>query len=81
MTPRLIGETYMKYPTETSRHKRTFGLYECQYCNKEFEAWSYDIKSGDIKSCGCQDVIIQKGKNIKTMVVEVLQFVKRMVRC
>ena len=106
MTPKLIGETYMKYPTKTSRHKRTFGLYECQYCNKEFEAWSYDVKSGDTKSCGCQkvttlgikhglynnrfyatwnnifkDVIIQKGKSIKTMVVEVLQFVKRMVRC
>ena len=53
MTPRLIGETYMKYPTKTSRHKRTFGLYECQYCNKEFEAMVSSIKSGT-KSCGCQ---------------------------
>ena len=55
MTPRLIGETYMKYPTEKSRQKRKFGLYECQYCGKEWETMVYSIKSGT-KSCGCQKV-------------------------
>ena len=52
MTPKLIGETYMKYPTEKSRKKRKFGLYECQYCGKEWETMVYSIKSGT-KSCGC----------------------------
>ena len=54
MTPKLIGETYMKYPTENSTRKYRYGLYECQYCNIEFEARTKDIKSGNTKSCGCQ---------------------------
>ena len=53
MTPRLIGETYMKYPTETSQQRYSFGVYECQYCGKEFEAITKDIKKGHTKSCGC----------------------------
>lgn len=53
MTPRLIGETYMKYATETSNRKYSFGLYECQYCKKEFEAQVSNIKNGNTKSCGC----------------------------
>lgn len=54
MTPKLIGETYMKYPTETSQQRYRYGLYECQYCGKEFEAITKDIKKGHTKSCGCQ---------------------------
>ena len=54
MTPKLIGETYMKYPTETSQRRYRYGLYECQYCGKEFEATTEHIKSGNTKSCGCQ---------------------------
>ena len=54
MTPKLVGETYMKYPTEKSRQKYRYGLYECQYCMNEFEANSYNIKRGHTKSCGCQ---------------------------
>ena len=53
MTPRLIGETWRKYPTETSTQKSTYGLFECQYCGKEFEAITKDIKRGHTKSCGC----------------------------
>ena len=37
MTPKLIGDTYMKYATKNSRQRNRFGIYECQYCNKEFE--------------------------------------------
>ena len=56
MTPRLIGETYMKYPTENSRQKYRYGLYECQYCMNEFEANSYNIKYSKVApSCGCQE--------------------------
>lgn len=52
MTPRLVGGTYMKYPTEKSRQKRKFGLYECQYCGKEFETNVARVKRGGSKSCG-----------------------------
>ena len=31
-----------------------YGLYECQYCGKEFEAITKDIKRGNTRSCGCQ---------------------------
>ena len=63
MTPKLIGETYMKKPTETSQRRYSFGLYECQYCNIEFEARTKDIKSGNTKSCGCQKGGITHGRS------------------
>ena len=53
MTPKLIGETWRKYPTETSMQKATYGLFECQYCGEEFEARTTHIKRGHTKSCGC----------------------------
>ena len=53
MTPKLIGKTWRKYPMETSKQKRTFGLYECQYCGKEWECAVQDIKTGHTKGCGC----------------------------
>ena len=54
MKPRLMGETWRKYPTETSTQKTTYGLFECQYCEKEFETNIQSVKCGDTKSCGCQ---------------------------
>ena len=54
MTPKLVGETYLRKPTETSQQRYRYGLYECQYCGKEFEAITKAIKSGGTKSCGCQ---------------------------
>ena len=56
MTPRLIIDLGMRYPTEKSgrKHRYSFGVYECQYCGKEFEATTAHIKSGNTKSCGCQ---------------------------
>ena len=30
-----------------------YGLYECQYCNKEFEGSVDSVKRGQTKSCGC----------------------------
>ena len=53
MTPKLIGETWRKYPTEKSTQRATFGLYECQYCGQEFEAQTKHIKNGHTRSCGC----------------------------
>ena len=53
MTPKLIGKTWRKYPNETSKQKSTYGLYECQYCGKEFETTTSNVKRGNTKSCGC----------------------------
>ena len=52
MTPKLVGETYMKYATETSHQRNRFGIYECPYCGREFESAVSYIKNGT-KSCGC----------------------------
>ena len=53
MTPRLVGEVYRRFATDKSTQKTTYGLFECQYCGKEFETnYSY-IKNGNTKSCGC----------------------------
>ena len=60
MTPKLIGETWRKYPTETSKQKATYGLFECQYCGKHWESQVRSITGGGAKSCGCQ----QGGKPI-----------------
>ena len=54
MTPKLIGETWRKYPTETSTQKATYGLFECQYCGKEFETNMQSVKYGYTISCGCR---------------------------
>ena len=52
MTPKLVGETYMKYATKNSSQRNRFGIYECPYCSKEFESAVSYIKNGT-KSCGC----------------------------
>ena len=53
MKPRLIGDLGMGYPTSKSTKKYRCGLYECQYCGKEFEAGTSSVKRGHTKSCGC----------------------------
>ena len=53
MTPRLIKDLGMRYPTEKSTRKYRYGLFECQYCKKEFETYIQSVKCGDTKSCGC----------------------------
>ena len=60
MTPKLIGETYLKKATPSSSQRYRFGIYECQYCNKEFEATLGNIRNKSTKSCGCQ-----RGKGFK----------------
>ena len=54
MKPKLIGETWRKYPTDTSKQKATYGLYECQYCGEEFKCQTSHIKNRGTISCGCQ---------------------------
>lgn len=38
MKPKLIKDLGMQFPTESSKRKYRYGLYECQYCKKEWEA-------------------------------------------
>ena len=63
MTPKLIKDLGMRYPTEKSNYKARFGLYECQYCGKEWECSMQSVKTGDTKSCGC----LRGGKPIHGM--------------
>ena len=56
MKPRFIEDLGMRFMTEKSSRKYRYGLYECQYCEREFETISKSVKSGGIKSCGCQKV-------------------------
>lgn len=53
MTPKLIGEIYLRKASEGSKKKRRYGLYECPYCGKHWEATTYSIKNKCTKSCGC----------------------------
>lgn len=53
MKPKFIEDLGMRFMAENSNRKYRYGLYECQYCSKEFEAQSNNIKHG-LKSCGCQ---------------------------
>ena len=53
MTPKLIKDLGMRFMTEKSSRKYRYGLYECQYCNIEFETTSKSVKSGGTQSCGC----------------------------
>ena len=54
MTPVLLEDLGMRYPTEKSKLRSRYGLYQCQYCGKEFEGNTYTIRQGATKSCGCQ---------------------------
>ena len=53
MTPILIKDLGMEYPTENSKRKYHFGIFKCQYCGKEFRATLGHVKHGNTKSCGC----------------------------
>ncbi len=65
MTPKFIEDLGMRFATEKSNRKYRYGLYECQYCNKEFEAQSNNIKHG-LKSCGCQRKGINKTHGLES---------------
>ena len=53
MTPKLIKDLGMKKSIETNKRRYRYGLYECQYCGKEFEALTSNINGGTTRSCGC----------------------------
>ena len=49
---KLVKDLGMLYPTETSKEKKRFGLYEC-ICGKQFKAVVQNVKRGKTKGCGC----------------------------
>ena len=65
MTPRLIGDTWLKYPTEKSSQRYRYGLYECQYCGKEFETMVRSARRGHTKSCGCNSREVQSTHGLR----------------
>ena len=54
MTPVLLEELEMRFTSDTKKYKARYGLYQCQYCGKEWEAQIKGVKSGNTKSCGCK---------------------------
>ena len=64
MTPKLIRELGMRFPTELSKICSRYGLYECPYCSKHWEAISKSINTGDTKSCGCVNLRITHGLRV-----------------
>jgi hypothetical protein len=50
---KMIEDLRCIYPTETSRQKAHYAIYECPYCGKHFKAQTRSVKDGKTKSCGC----------------------------
>lgn len=48
----LLEDLGMKHISETSKHKKRYGLYKC-FCGKEFVNISQCVKDKSVKSCGC----------------------------
>ena len=61
MKPRFIKDLGKRKPTENSNYVIGYGLYECQYCGKEWEVISKSINTGHTKSCGCVNLRITHG--------------------
>ena len=53
MTPKLIKELGMRFPTELSKQRSRYGLYECQYCGRQWEVVVHSVERGGTTSCGC----------------------------
>lgn len=45
------------FPTENSKYKVRFGIYECPFCGSQFKTRYDSIKSGLTQSCGCYQKI------------------------
>ena len=61
MTPKLIKDLGTRLHTENSKYKYRFGLYECQYCGREFECRISSVINGHTKSCGCVNFLKKHG--------------------
>ena len=61
MKPRFIEDLGRRYPTEKSKHKARYGIFECQYCGNHWEVITSHINTGHTKSCGCVNLRITHG--------------------
>ena len=52
MTPRLLKDLGLRFIPRGDR-RRTYGLFECQYCGEEFECQATLVKTNRVVSCGC----------------------------
>ena len=64
MTPILIKDLGMEYPTKNSSRKYHYGIFKCQYCGNEFKTQLSYVKNGATRSCGC---IIGKHKIVHNL--------------
>ena len=53
-SPVLLRDLGMRFPSEVSKQKARYGLYQCPYCINTFEAIVSNVISGGTRSCGCQ---------------------------
>jgi hypothetical protein len=53
-SPVLLLDLGMRFPSEVSKQKARYGLYQCPYCINTFEAIVSNVISGGTRSCGCQ---------------------------
>ena len=51
---RLIKILDRRFPTEKSKQKTRFGLYECSFCGGLSEMIVENVKKGNTVHCGCQ---------------------------
>lgn len=42
------------YPTERSKEKKHYAVYECPFCGKHFKAYTVSVNREHTKSCGCR---------------------------
>jgi len=61
MTPILIEDLGLKYPNDSSKRKRHYGIFKCQYCGKEFKTQLPNVENGNTKSCGCLKTNLKHG--------------------
>lgn len=51
--PKFIQDLGMRFPTNKSKKKRRYALYECCLCRTKFETMVMTVNYGHTKSCGC----------------------------
>ena len=62
---KLLKDLGMEYPTENSKTRRRFGIYECPNCNKEFRADTYNVRTNTSTQCSTCGIKSTNKKNTK----------------
>jgi hypothetical protein len=57
---KMIEDLGYEYPTEKSKEKKHFAIYECPFCHKYFKSQTTAVNRGATKSCGCFRRVFQK---------------------